>query len=37
MDIVSISFLLYIVAMIAFGAYSARFAHNTSDDFFLAG
>jgi sodium/proline symporter len=37
MTVIAISFLVYILGIIAFGVYSARFARDTSDDFFLAG
>jgi hypothetical protein len=37
MTVIAFSFLVYMVAIIAFGVYTARFARDTSDDFFLAG
>lgn len=37
MNLISVSFLVYIFVIIAFGVYSTRFARSTSNDFLLAG
>ena len=37
MNTVAVSFIIYTLAIMAFGIYSARYAERTSADFFLAG